>query len=244
MPIVDVVPISRPSDLVHETLHPGAVDCVPGVAVDFEVRADDDAISNGEDVRNVVDVDAGVGEDGHVLDRLADFAQVGLVGRLAGDRTRDQDRVRKRGEHSATRSQLDWPLVERMGELGIDVEEQLQVATPEIAPEPHCARAVRLPDAHVGGEYAGEDLAHEAGAGRSRDRDARLRVPEIVDAERHFQCGLHRRYHGRHRRHAFRSGFEQVWAVVLVAEHDGVDAARLQLLHIGEHAVDELRHAA
>ena len=54
-------------------------------------------------------------------------------------------------------------------------------------------------------------------------------------------CGLD---HRGHRRHAFRRRREEVRAIVLVAEHDRIDPAGLQILDILDDAFDQLCHAA
>ena len=89
-----------------------------------------------------------------------------------------------------------------------------------------------LPKPHVGGEQAGENLAHEARPGHRADRDARDRVPEIIDAERGLEMRLGGLHYGRHRRDALGRRLEDIGAIVLVAEHHGVDAARLQALDV------------
>ena len=75
------------------------------------------------------------------------------------------------------RAELDRARVERGGEFRIDVEEQLQVRPAEIAAERQRVRGIRLPEAHVGGEEAGEDLADEGRAGGAGDRDGGGRDP-------------------------------------------------------------------
>ena len=77
-----------------------------------------------------------------------------------------------------------------MGEFGVDVEQQLHVVAAEVAAQAQRARGIRLPQPHVGGEQAGEDLAHEARAGRRADGDAGGRVPEIIDAKGHLEQRL------------------------------------------------------
>ena len=131
-----------------------------------------------------------------------------------------------------------------MGELGVDVEQELHVVAAEIAAQAEGAGAIGLPEPHVGREQAGEDLAHEACAGRGGDGDAGERIPEIIDAERDLEMRLDRLHDGGHAGQAFRRRLEDIGAVVLVAEHDGVDAARLQSVDILEHAFDQLGDAA
>src|SRR5262249_21547044 len=55
--------LAQAAHLVHEALDARAVDRVPGVAVDLEMRADDGAVGDLQDVGDVVEVDAGVSED-------------------------------------------------------------------------------------------------------------------------------------------------------------------------------------
>src|SRR6185295_8195233 len=81
MPMVEVVPISRPSnsailrlsqlaDLVHEALDARHVDRVPGVAIDLEMGADDGAVRDRQHVRHIVEIDAGIGEDRRRRNRI------------------------------------------------------------------------------------------------------------------------------------------------------------------------------
>ena len=49
---------------------------------------------------------------------------------------------------------------------------------------------------------------------------------------------------GGHRGHALGRRLEDIGPVVLVAEHDRIDAARLQGLDVLEHAFDQLQDAA
>ncbi len=69
-------------------------------------------------------------------------------------------------------------------------------------------------------------------------------IPEIIDAERDLEMGLRGLNHGGHRGHAFGRRLEHIGTIVLVAEHDRIDAARLQGLDILEHAFDQLQDAA
>src|SRR6267378_2882465 len=80
IPIVEVVPISRPSrtaiglpglsDQVHEAFHAVAIDRVEGLAVDLEMGPDDAAIADRENLAHGVDIDPGIGEDRRIADRL------------------------------------------------------------------------------------------------------------------------------------------------------------------------------
>jgi len=69
-------------------------------------------------------------------------------------------------------------------------------------------------------------------------------VPQIVDAEGDLERGLERRHHRRHARDAFRRRGEAIGSVVLIAEHDGVDAALLQFFDISRGVFDQPVHAA
>src|SRR5580698_10943092 len=69
---------------VHEALDARAVDRVPGVSVDLEMRADHHAVRDGEDVAHIVDGDAGVGEDWNVRDGFADGFEVRPIDRISG----------------------------------------------------------------------------------------------------------------------------------------------------------------
>src|ERR1700722_10562715 len=86
---------------VHEALDARAINWIPGVAVDLEMRADDHAIGDGEDVAHAVDRDAGVGEDRDIRDGFADGFEVRAVDRISGQGPRDEDRVGKRREDGA-----------------------------------------------------------------------------------------------------------------------------------------------
>ena len=66
------------------------------------------------------------------------------------------------------------------------------------------------------------------------------RVPEIIDAERRLEMRFGGLHDGRHRRDALGRRLEDIGAIVLVAEHHGVDAARLQALDVGNRALDQL----
>ena len=131
-----------------------------------------------------------------------------------------------------------------MGELGVDVEEELHVLAAEVAAQAQRRGAIGLPKPHVGREEAGEDLAHEARARRRGDGDAGEGVPQIIDAERDLEMGLHRLNDGGHRRDPLRRRLQHIRPVVLVAEHHGVDAARLQRLDVLDHAFDQLLDAS
>ena len=205
--------------------------------------ADDDAVGNRQHVRHIVDIDAGIGEDRHALEHVLDLAQVGLHRGLARQWSRYQDRIGKRGEDRTLGAQFDRALVERMGEFGIDVEQELHVAAPKIASEPRRTGAIGLPYAHVGSKDTGEDLAHEFGAGRGANRDTGLRIPQIIDTEGHFESGLDRLDDRRHGGHAFERGRKDIRSVILIAEHDGIDAALLQLVDILQHIGNELLDA-
>ena len=181
---------------------------------------------------------------GTLRNRLANAGEVRSVDGLPGQRSGDQDRVGQRGEDGAFGAQGDRALVERMGELRVDVEEELHVVAAELAAQAQSACGIGAPKPHVGGEDAGEDLAHEARSGRGADGDAGDRVPEIVDAEGDLEMGLRGLDHRGHRRHPLGRRREDVGAIVLIAEHDRIDAARLQIVDVGDDAFDQLRDAA
>ena len=103
----------------------------------------------------------------------------------------------------------------------------------------HRLAGIRRPRPHVGGIGAGEYLAHEGRAGRRRERDRRHRIPQHVDAERHGDLLAHPADHIGHRRGRGRVDAEFVGPVVLVAEHDGVEAGLLQRVEVFGHAVDQ-----
>ena len=126
-PIVDVVPISRPMTQsiakrnapqastnlrhdIHEALDPVAIDRVPGVAVDLEMGADDAAVGDRENVADIVDAHAGIGEQRRAGDGVADAFEIGSVDGMAGQRTGDQNGVGKRGEYRAFGAQFDRAL--------------------------------------------------------------------------------------------------------------------------------------
>ena len=71
------------------------------IAADLEMRADDCAVADREDLRDIVDVDAGVGEDRRVGHGVLRFPEVGDLHGLAGHRPGDEDDVGERGEDRA-----------------------------------------------------------------------------------------------------------------------------------------------
>ena len=75
------------------------IDRQPGVAVDLERRADDDAVGHGQDVGHGVVLDAGVGQHRRVGQHRLHGFEVAHRGGLAGDGARDQHRVGDRGDH-------------------------------------------------------------------------------------------------------------------------------------------------
>src|ERR1700683_1082720 len=99
------VPSPQLRHCVHEALDARAVDRVPGVSVNLEMRADHHAVRDGEDVAHVVDGAAGVGEDGDVRDGFAYGFEVRAVDRISGQWPRDEDRIGKRREDGAFRAQ-------------------------------------------------------------------------------------------------------------------------------------------
>ena len=85
-----------------------------------------------------------------------------------------------------------------MGKFGVDVVEQLQVRSAEVAAQPGRRCGIGRPHAHVGGEDASEDLAHELRTRGCRDGHARRRVPQVVHPEGHLDHGLQGGHHRRH----------------------------------------------
>ena len=138
--------------------------------------------------RDIVDGDAGIGEDRDVRHRFAHRFEVGAIDRLAGQRAGDQDGVGERGEHRALRARAR-SAAGRGNEANsaLMLKRSFMSVAAEIAAQAQRAGAIGLPQAHVGGEEAGEDLAHEARAGGRGDGDAGDRVPQIVDAERDLE---------------------------------------------------------
>ena len=88
--------------------------------------------------------------------------------------------------------------------------------------------------------HAGEHLADERRARGSRDREARLRVPEDVHAEGNAHRRAQLADDRRHRRRNLGSDHELIGDVVLVAEEHAVDAGRLQGLEVAADHVDEV----
>ena len=62
--------------MVHEAPHAVAIDLVPGISVHLEMGADHTAVRDPQNVRDVVDVDAGVGEDWRLGQRFFDTPQL------------------------------------------------------------------------------------------------------------------------------------------------------------------------
>ena len=96
----------------------------------LEMRADDARRRRSARMsRDIVDADAGVGEDRHVsADGLARGARSEPSTRLAGHRAGDERSTSASEEKTALLARdLDRAAVERGRELGVDVEEQLEV---------------------------------------------------------------------------------------------------------------------
>ncbi len=184
-------------------------------------------------------LDAGIGQHRRIGQDLLDRFQLGQGGRLAGDDAGNEDGVGDRGKDRAARPVGQAALVERPGEFRGDVIEQREVAAAQPVAVAHRRAGIRIPWPHVGSVGAGQDLAHEAGAGRGGERDGAHRVPQHVDAERHGDLALHLPDgvgHGRGRRGI---DLELIGPVILVAEHDGIDAGRLQCPQILTDAFDQ-----
>jgi hypothetical protein len=106
MPSVEVVPISRPRstaigsphlpDEIHESLYTIAIDGIPGIAVDLEMRADDAAIADRQDIANVIDSDAGIGEDRRVLENLLHRLEIVGFGGHSGHHPGDKHHIGER----------------------------------------------------------------------------------------------------------------------------------------------------
>ena len=69
--------------MVHETFDAITIHRVPGITVDLEVGADHATVGDGKNVVNIVDANAGIGEDRRVADFFIYFAQRRLVDSLA-----------------------------------------------------------------------------------------------------------------------------------------------------------------
>ena len=122
-------------------------------------------------------------------DGAYDALQAGLVRRLAGHRPRDEDGIGERGEDGALRARLDGTVAHRRGELGIDVEHELEIVAAEVVAQAERPGGRGLPQAHVGIVDAGEDLAREDGIGRHGQRHGRYRVPKR-DYPLETSCGI------------------------------------------------------
>src|SRR5579863_5606666 len=71
---------------VHEPFHPLGFDRIPRLAVDLEMGADHDAVLDGEDIADIVDGDAGVGQDRDTPNGLANAREIGSIDRLSRQR--------------------------------------------------------------------------------------------------------------------------------------------------------------
>ncbi len=72
--------------MIHEAPHAIPIDLVPGVPARLEMGADHATVRDLQNARDVVDVDAGVGEDRRLGQSFLDAPQCRLVDRLAGER--------------------------------------------------------------------------------------------------------------------------------------------------------------
>src|SRR5438093_6588105 len=81
----------------HEALHAVPIDRVPGDAVDLEMRADHSPVADPQDVRDGIDIDAGVGEYGRAGHRVLDDREVRSLYALAGHRAGDEHHIGERG---------------------------------------------------------------------------------------------------------------------------------------------------
>ena len=211
--------------------------------VDLEVGADDTAVGHTQHIGDIVEIDAGIGEDRHILDRLGNLVEADCSVALAGDGARDEDRIGERGEDRAAGAQAQRPRIQRGREFRIDVEQQFEVAHAQIPPRLQRAVTIRHPEPHVGGIDAGEDFAHEFGARGGGDRDARHRIPQVVHAEGHTDAITQEGDDCAHRGDGADRRLQRIGPVVLVAEHDRIDAAILQRLQIHRGLLDEAVHA-
>ena len=196
----------------------------------------------GEDVAEALGADAGVREDRHVGHGILRGLQVTHREGDARCRTGDEDRVdaEKRRAAGAIR---DAAAADRAAELGRDVVEERDVVGADRGAVAGEIADRRCDHAEVALVHAGEHLTDEGRAGRSRDGDARLRIPEDVDAERHAHRRAKLADDGRHRRRNLRPDHELIGDVVLVAEEHTVDAGTLQRLEVAADHVDEVAPA-
>ena len=98
--------------------------------------------ADGEDVADIVDGDAGVGEDGTsgTASRTLFRSERSTGSPVKGPETRIASASEEKTALFARKR--DRPLVERMGELGVDVEQKLHVVAAEIAAQTQSAGAV------------------------------------------------------------------------------------------------------
>ena len=129
------------------------------------------------------------------------------------------------------------------GELGVDVEDHLDVLRANLAAITPGIPSGADPEAKVAGERAGEDLPTECGSGCGRDRQRGVRIPEHVDAKGHRELVAKRRDDIGDGGDRGEVGIEGIGAVVLVAEHDRVDPASLERIEIALHPVANAGHA-
>ena len=105
----------------------------------------------------------------------------------------------------------------------------------------HHFAAVCVPETEVAGVDAGEDLAHKQRPGGHGQVDGGHRVPQDVDAERHFDLGTQFANDPRHGDIRDRLDLGQIRQAGFVGEHDRVDFAVLQRVQIlpcpGDHPV-------
>src|SRR5205823_14569651 len=94
------------------------------------------------------------------------------------------------------------------------------------------------------GEEAGENLTHEACTGHRAQGDGGFRIPQIVDAEWHLEAWFHGFDDACKSGDRFDRRLVDIRTIVLIAEHDGIDAARLQAFDIAGHIIVKLGDAA
>src|SRR5689334_6396176 len=142
MPSVEVVPISRPRstaigsphlpDEIHESLYTIAIDGIPGIPVHLEMRADDAAIADSQDIANVIDGDAGIGEDRRVLENLLHRLEIAGFGGHSGHHPGDKHHIGERREDGAPRPLRDITAADGGGKFGIDVVHELQIVSAQV----------------------------------------------------------------------------------------------------------------
>src|SRR5437868_312234 len=119
-----------PVDHLDHLPGPAGVHGIPGVPIHFQTGAHDHPVAVGQDLLDILLVDAGIRQQRQVGYRLARGGQVGHLDAGAGGRPADQDRIESE-ERRAPGSLGDAAPGDRTRELGGDIGEPGDVLRPD-----------------------------------------------------------------------------------------------------------------